>query len=346
MPKQHLPAARLITSHGLLTREDLARADLNPHLGDRLVREGSALRLAPSTYLLGDAPADDQLLVAAQHHAGDDLVITGALACRLLGLVDAPVEPVVDVLVPAGRRRVSSDHVRVHPTIRPPRFWVHESGVRVADPHRAVVDAARRLTDLRDVRALVLSALQLRWCGLEELRAELDAGPRRGTALCRRVLGDWERGAWSAPEAEIADVAAADGRLPAFLLNPTVLVRGVVVGLADGWFVGLGLGWEVDSRRFHADDEGFDATLARHDGFGRHGLQLLHVTPRRARRMGSGYGDVLAAAVAARARAAQPEPEGLVVRPFDPRAHVVRDICGLPPMIDRSSGPVRWLAPR
>jgi len=102
----------------------------------------------------------------------------------------------------------------------------------------------------------------------------------------------------------------------------------MVLGQPDGWFVGLGLGWEVDSRRFHADDDRFDATLARHDRFGAHGLQLLHVTPRRARRLGASYADVLAAAVAARRLAAQPQPHGLVVRPFDPRAHVVRDVFG------------------
>lgn len=208
---------------------------------------------------------------------------------------------------------------------------MHSSGVRVADPHRAVVDAARRMRSLREVRALVLAALCQRWCGLAQLRAELDASPRNGTALCRRAWREWEAGAWSAPEAEVADVATADPRLPSLLLNPTLLLGGVVLGQPDGWFLGLGLGWEVDSRRFHADDDRFDATLARHDRFGAHGLQLLHVTPRRARQLGAAYGDVLAAAVVARRRAAQPEPEGLLVRPFDARALVVREVCGSDP---------------
>lgn len=344
MPKQHLPAAQLLVRDGLLTRSALTAAGVNPYLGDRLAREGGAVRLAPSTYAVDGAPEDRQLLAAAQEHAGDDLVVTGSMACRLLGIVDVPVQEGVDVLVPAGRRRVSTPYVRVRPTVRPPRFWTHSSGVRVADPHRAVVDAARRLERLQDVRAVVLSALQVRWCSLDSLRAELEAGPRNGTALCRRALLDWERGAWSAPEAELADVAAADRRLPAFLLNATLLVHGVVVGMADGWFVGLGLGWEVDSRRHHAEDDDFDATLARHDAFGSHGLQLLHVTPRRARSLGAGYADVLAAAVAARRQAGQPEPSGLEVRPFDPRAHAVRDICVPAPVIDRSSGAVRWVA--
>lgn len=343
MPKQHLPAATSLLVDGLLTRDALRTAKLNPQLGDRVSREGAGLRLAPSTYVLTRVPSVAQLLAAAREHAGDDLVVTGLLACQHLGLTTVPGAARVDVLIPAERRRVSTDHVRVIPTTRPPRYWLDDSGTRVADPHRAVVDAARGMGRLQDVRALVLAALQTRWCGLDQLRAELAGHPRNGTAHLNHALRDWEAGAWSAPEAELADVAAADRRLPEFLLNPTISLRGAVIGLPDGWFRGLGLGWEMDSRQFHADDDAFDATLARHDHFGTHGLQLLHVTPRRARLLGSGYGDVLHAAVVARRRAGQPEPRGLLVRPFDPRAHVVRDICRRALLIDRSSGRVRWI---
>jgi hypothetical protein len=113
------------------------------------------------------------------------------------------------------------------------------------------------------------------------------------------------------------------------------------VGQPDGWFPGLGLGWEVDSRRHHAADDAFDATLGRHDRFAGFGLQLLHVTPKRARLLGSGYGDVLVEAVAARRRARQPEPPDLVVRPHDA---VVRELRLPPGLINRSSGPVRAFA--
>jgi hypothetical protein len=232
----------------------------------------------------------------------------------------------IDVLVPAARRRASTGHVRVHPTRRPTSVWVID-GVRPAEPHRAVIDAGRRLTRLQDVRGLVLAAVCQRWCSIDRLRAELEAGPRNGTALCRRAIRDAEAGAWSAPEAEVADVAAAavrDGRLPPFLLNPTLLLDGVVIGVPDGWLLGLGLGWEVESRRHHSSDPDFDATLARHDGFAAHGLQLLHVTPRRARLLGAAYAQVLADAVGGRRRAVVAEPPGLVVRPYDPRTAPVR----------------------
>jgi hypothetical protein len=290
---------------------------------DRLVRQGLARRLAPSTYLLSAGPiTDHQLIGAALVHAGRDLVVTGAVACRLVGLTDVPAVHGVDVLVPAGRRRVSTPYVRVHPTTRRPQWWQHGCGARVAAPHRALVDTCRRVTSLRAVRAVLLAAVASGQCHIDEVQAELDAGSRRGTALIRRAVRDAEAGAWSAPEAEVADVVRA-ARLPPCLLNPSLLVDGDFVGQPDGWFPGLGLGWEVESRRHHAEDESFDATLARHDRFAAFGLQLLHVTPRRARAMGSRYADVLTAAVAARRRAAVPEPPGLVVRPYDPRARTL-----------------------
>lgn len=318
MPRRQLPAL-LIARDGVVTRQAVLAAGLDADGPDRLVRRGRARRLAPSTYLLTDGPVtDEQLVRAALAHAGSDAVLTGPLACRLLGLVDVPPSTGADVLVPAGRRRVSTPWVRVHPTTRPPGWWRHASGARVAEPHRAVVDACRRSTDLREVRALLLAAVASGRCFVDELQADLDGGSRHGTALCRRAIGDARRGAWSAPEAEVADVVRA-ARLPRCLLNPTLLVDGAVVGQPDGWFSGLGLGWEVESRRHHAAADDFDATLARHDDFATYGLQLLHVTPRRARALGARYADVLAAAVAARRRAAVPEPPGLVVRPYVPR---------------------------
>ena len=331
MPKRHLPEALSLVGDGILTRAALTGADLNPDLGDRLVRDGGAVRLAPSTYRIGAGTVtDEELLAAAAEHAGGDALVTGFLALRLLGLADVPDDGAIDVLVPARRRRVSTERVRVHSSHRQPAHWLHASGMRIADPHRAVVDAACRMTCLQDVRALVLGAVCSRWCGIEELHAELAARARNGTALCRHALRDAERGALSAPEAEVADVARAHPRLPGFLLNPTLLLDGVVVGMPDGWFLGLGLGWEVESRRHHASEDAFDSTLARHDEFGAHGLQLLHVTPRRARRLGGAYADVLAAAVQSRRAAGQPEPAGLVVRPYDPRARGVRRITQSP----------------
>jgi len=277
-------------SHGavVVTRAQLLDAGHGRGYGDRWVRAGSWERAAPSTYLRGAADLADRVR-AAVAHAGPDAVLTGWAACALLRVpyvVDAGAVP---VLVPAGRRRVSTARVRVLPTTRRPNWWTWHDEVRVAAPARAVVDAVRAAGDLRTTRAVVLSAIGRGVVDLPGLREELEAGARAGSAACRRALADAAAGAASAPEAELADQASAAaraGRLPQFLLNPDVRVDGRFVGRPDGWLVGLGMGWEVDSHEHHGGREDFEATLLRHDAFVAHGLSLLHLTPRRIRQLG------------------------------------------------------------
>lgn len=301
--------------HVVLTRSALTAAGHSPTYGDHLVRHGRATRAAPSTYL-GPTPDLRARVDAALEHAGRDGVITGWVGCRLLRLPYVTEAPGVDVLVPASRRRVTTAYVRVHPTSRPPAYWLCD-GLRVAAPVRCVIDAARALSRLRDVRALVLGAGGS--VTADELLAELGAGSRGGRALVGQALRDLQHGARSCPEAELADIVAAAagaGRLPPFLLHPDVRVGGRLLGRPDGWFPGLGLGWEVDSRQFHGDDASFDATLARHDRWVAHGLSLLHLTPRRLRAAGPQYVAVLAAAAQVHRR--RSEPPDLEVTPYGP----------------------------
>jgi hypothetical protein len=316
MPKTALPRALQLVDSGLVTRASLVAGGVHDDLADRLVRQRLWRRLAPSVFLSSDLPpTDPQLVSAARLHAGDDVVVTGAVACRALDMPYAPQEPVVEVIIPSGTRVVSTPYIVVHQSDRQTPTWVR-AGVRHAMPLRAVVDAGRRLDDLRTVRALLLGAVCRGFCSAAELAAEVEAGPQRGSGLVRRAADDALAGAWSAPEAEAADLvgrAVRAGRLPPFLLNPTLHVSGRRVGMPDGWVVGTGVGWQVDSREFHAEEDDFDATLAVHDGFAEHGLTLLHVTPRRLRRLGPAWVELLVGAVAARPPGSA-EPPGLVVR--------------------------------
>lgn len=317
MPKTSLPLALSVARAGLVTRRALVAAGVHADLGDRLVREGRWTRLAPSVYLTHrGAPSDGQLVTAAREHAGHHLVVTGLVACRAVDLPDVPAAPDVEVLVPPGTRAVSSPYVRVRQTARLPETW-RRGGVRYAMPSRAVCDGARSLRHLQPVRALVLGAVAQGHCAPHELALEVEAGAQRGSALLRQAARDAVAGALSAPEAEAADLVAAavrDGRLPHFLLNPQVTVRGLVVGRPDGWIPGTGVGWQVDSRRHHLDERDFDQTLAVHDRYARYGLTLLHVTPRRLRGLGPEWVEALVSAVAAHGG----EPPGLTVRPAGP----------------------------
>jgi hypothetical protein len=239
------------------------------------------------------------------------------VACRALGLPDVPQEPIVEVLIPPGTRAVSTPYVVVHQSSRLPETW-SRGGVRYAMPLRAVVDGGRRLRDLQSVRALLLGAVGQGLCSAQELTAEVETGAQRGSALVRRAADDACAGAWSAPEAEAAELAGQAvqaGRLPPFLLNPLLHVDGQLVGRPDGWIVGTGVGWQVDSRRHHAEADDFDATLAVHDAYAGYGLTLLHVTPRRLRQLRSVWVEALVAAVEARRGQ---EPTGLTVQPIGP----------------------------
>lgn len=185
-------------------------------------------------------------------------------------------------------------------------------------PERAVVDGARRLKDLSAVRALVLGAVCRRFCAADDLRLEVESGPRRGSGLVRRAVDDAIAGAWSAPEAEVADLVSTcvrARRLPGFMLNPTLLLGDQRIGAPDGYLLGTGVGWQVDSRRHHSSDDDFDATLAAHDGYAAYGMTMLHVTPRRLRTLRSAWVDMLVAAAQANGAG---EPAGLVVEPNGP----------------------------
>ena len=63
-------------------------------------------------------------------------------------------------LIPARLRRASTGYVRVHRTSHMPAWVEGPSARRFVLPARAVVDTARRLNDLREVRALVGDAVQ------------------------------------------------------------------------------------------------------------------------------------------------------------------------------------------
>ena len=320
MPRRQLPRALpLVRDDGLVTRATLTDGAVDGDLADRLVRHGEWLRLAPSTYLaVAEPPTDAQLVAGALEHVGEDLVVTGLLACRAYGMVDVPDVPGIEVLIPPGTRRVSTDLIRVQQTTRMPLTWTVD-GVRYAVPARALIDGARRLQDLQSVRALLLGAVCARRCTALELSEEVEAGAQRGSGLVRRAVDDALAGAWSAPEAEAAHEVGdrvRRGQLPPFLLNPVLRLGGRRVGQPDGYLPGTGVGWQVQSRRHHAEGDGFDQTLAVHDDYVAHDLTMLHVTPKRLRLLRGRWSDLLVDALAA--RGGRGEPAGLEVRAIAP----------------------------
>lgn len=170
---------------------------------------------------------------------------------------------------------------------------------------------------LRDVRALVLAAMADGHVDRAALQDEVDAGSLAGSAHLRRSLQDWDRGARSAPEAEAVDVLLEHSGLP-FLVNPSVVLDGVLLGSPDGWLPAAGLGWEIDSRQYHGGTDDLDATLRRHQGFADADLVLLHVTPTRLRADRRAWALDVARRAGARIAEGWQPPDGLVVTPLAP----------------------------
>lgn len=298
--------------HGVITSSQLAALPVDAELPRR---EGWLL-LAPRTWCTTIQPTDEQLLQGLLLHCGAGSVPTGPLACRRHGLRDVPDADVADVLVPHGRRLTSGGLSVVHQTLRLPKP-VRRRGWRVAPAARAVADAARSSGDLQAVRALVLAALSDLLVRPEDLTDEQRLGPRRGSGALTRALADWRAGARSAPEAEVADALRGLRRLPPFELNPTLYLRGVELGTPDGYLPGLGLGWEVDSVRYHGGTDELADTLARHTRFTDAGLELVHVVPGRFRRGRHAWAEGFAARARRRAAEGRTDPPGLVVQPHD-----------------------------
>jgi hypothetical protein len=201
----------------------------------------------------------------------------------------------------------------------------------------AVVDAAREVSERRDcsdvlkvreVRGIVLGAVHADRCTPDELLRVLALTGTQHSALARRACRDAERGAVSPPEAEMVDDALALG-VP-FYANVAVWVRGRFLGIADGWLVGTGVGWESDSKEEHGEGEKLDATFMRSERFRLAGAHLAHVTPSRYRTEGLPWWErEVFAEVRRRQAAGLGDPPGLQLR--DPRGPLLFESTGSPP---------------
>jgi hypothetical protein len=136
---------------------------------------------------------DEQRLRAAALYCGADAQITGVAALRRHGLRYGPRVRTVQVLVPLATRRADAGFVTVTRTARRDTGSKLRPAMEICSVARAVADAALRGTDLREVRAFAAEAVQNRLATVGELLAELNAGPRRGSALFRRVLDELAR---------------------------------------------------------------------------------------------------------------------------------------------------------
>ncbi|MGH3179392.1 MAG: hypothetical protein ACRDPF_36630 [Streptosporangiaceae bacterium] len=279
----------LIEQLDVITRSQALVAGMTGHALRHRLRTGGPWRgLLPAVYMAATgAPTTLQQEMAALLYAGPGSVITGPAALRSHH-IRCELTEIVDVLVPSTRQRRDTSFVRLHRTSRmPARIW--EAGpVRYVMPARAVADAVRGMTSLRDVRAVVADAVQRDKCTVKTLAAELSQGPNKGSVLFRDALADMADGIRSAAEGDLGDLLARSG-LPMPLFNPSLYdEHGNFVARPDAWWPELGIAVEVDSREWHTSPEDHAKTLARGRRMARYQIVVLRFTPRQIRSQPAG----------------------------------------------------------
>ncbi|HEU5390363.1 MAG TPA: hypothetical protein VFV73_31140 [Streptosporangiaceae bacterium] len=249
----------------------------------RLRAGGPWQTLLPGVYLAASGvPSFAQKEVAALLYAGPGSLITGPAALTHHRIRNDGNTNVIDVLIPAERRRESTSFVKLHRTTRIPVKTCSVGPARLVLAPRAVADTARLLPNLRDVRAVVAEAVQLGRCTVMELAGELSAGPIKGSAQLRSVLAEVADGIRSTAEGDLRSLIKA-ARLPMPLFNPSLYDGELLLGKPDAWWPRARVAVEVDSRAWHLSPEDWDRTRRRHDLMGEAGIIVLHFSPRELR---------------------------------------------------------------
>jgi hypothetical protein len=265
----------------VLSRRQLLDAGIDDMSICRHVRSGQWLRLLPGIYLvLGSSFGTEHKRIAASLYAGQPAQLTGLTALHWYGFRHAPATDKIHVLLPHTARRRSAGFVVVQRSLALDANERDAGLYRITSPARAVVDACRSLTELRDVRAIVAEAIHAHHITATAIDAEIRRAGRSRTALVRRALGEVLDGVRSAPEADLRDLVRTSTVLPEVLWNPTLTtLDGQPLPRPDGWLPDVGLAFEVDSAEHHSDPDGWRRTLDRHNQLAMHQVEVLHFTP-------------------------------------------------------------------
>jgi very-short-patch-repair endonuclease len=235
----------------------------------------------PGVYLSVTGTATrDQRDTAAVLYAGPGGTLTGPAALARHGMRAS--SQVIDVLIPATRHRQSAGFVLVHRTTRLPPYVCYSGSVQYAMAARAVADAARAMSSLADVRAVVAASVQSRRCTIEQLQEELSDGPVSGSALFRAALAEVTEGARSGPEGELFSLLKR-GKLPMPQMNARLYLGEEFLARPDAWWPEFGVVVEVDSKEWHLSPDSWEKTMRRHARMTALGLLVLHFSPRQIR---------------------------------------------------------------
>jgi hypothetical protein len=276
-------ASVLVRQRNVITRAQAQGAGLTRDmLRWRIYETGRWQKLLPGVYLAVTGTATSQQRdIAALLYAGPEAVITGPAALRRHG-VRTPDEGLVDVLVPARYRRRDARFARMHRTTAMPEIVCVDRGISFALAARAVADTVRELASDREARAVVAEAVQTNRCRVDLIADELRRGPVRGSALLRRALAEVGDGVRSAAEGDLHALLKRSP-LPMPMFNPRLFDGRVFIASPDAWWPRYGVAVEVESREWHLSPDSWERTLERDARMSKHGIIVLHFTPRKIR---------------------------------------------------------------
>lgn len=260
----------------VLSRQRALRMGIPTHVIDRRLSAGRWRRVLPRTNLTAETLTWADRLLAATEFAGAGALLSGAAVLHDEGLRSVRRPTTVLVLVPVRRRLRSRTWVQARPTRRLPDAELLP-GPQRAPIARAVADHALTLQRLDDVRAVVAEALRRRLSTVDEIAAELEAGPRNGSALLRQVLAEIS-GSWSAPEARAARLLRRAG-VPPFGQNARIDLPSGGHYLADFLWRDLRAILEIDSAEYHLGPPEWAATMDRHLALETLGYSVAHRPP-------------------------------------------------------------------
>jgi hypothetical protein len=275
-----------LRQHQIVSRAQLLAAGITDMQMYRQTRRGTWLRVLPATYaLVTGTLTDEQRRISAALYVGRDGQLTGLAALHWHGFRYCPPTAGVQFVVPHHVTRKSVGHAVVTRALALDGRARDTGLYPVCSPARAVVDAARELRNLRQVRAIVAESVQRNFASLGSLDEEVRRARRSRTALVRRALTEVTAGSRSAPEAELRECLAGSRLLPEIRWNPTLRrADGTKLPTPDGFLVDGAIALEVDSQEFHFSPGDWARTLDRHNELSRNGIMILHFTPAQIRR--------------------------------------------------------------
>lgn len=248
-------------------------------------REGGPWqRLLPGVVLLHSGrPSQRQRLVAAQTYGGAVAMLSGHAALGGHGYSRSASMAEVLLLIPDEHHRHPTGFVTVERTTRMPEAVVR-AGLRLAPIERAVLDAARRMGNLRSCQALLTEVVQRGDADVVDLIAELEAGSSRGSAVPRKVLRELTSDAHSVAEIEAQKLYAATG-LPPMVHNCDIVdADGRFIARPDGWIDEVAMAWEIDSLAHHLSADDHERTEEKRELMQSHGIIVVSHAPRRMRK--------------------------------------------------------------